>query len=606
MKLFTGIYKEFIAILLMTFVVVSVAKASSLSDWDIDDNGEVDALTDALLVLRYAFGLRGGDLTNQVVALNSPLNSSEVEGSLDSVLVIADIDANGEVDALTDGLILLRYAFGLRGSGLVNGVVATDAERTSSSDIEGYIERYMPNAVSTTYNFTNSTYVANSDSVSYTGQVARQLLITGMVDYMEAMTESGADEATFAADLDFYMNGDGANEALTGFRLKNGAADGSDILNAVTYGDISSGKNLDGKIAGGNGEGSGETSKLIGDEFFGWEGLSTDALPINLVDSWTAALAAQASDGLSLTIPTVNGEVTVDSVQYDADGRNYRQLLQKFLMGAVSFSQGTNDYFQSDWAVQVTVQEGVGKNYTEAEHNYDEAFGYYGAARDNNDYSDLEARAKSGRDEWKNGYHDTNGDGFIDPRSEFNFGHSQNCAKRDVASAGNTNPTDLSGDAMNAFLAGRHIIANASAAGSITDAELAELQGHIKTAALTWEKCIAATAIHYVNDVIADISGFSNGTYASVSNFTNLGKHWSELKGFAMSLQFSPFSPFRDAQVTEVDLNDLKAVLSAIGNAPVLATDTQEAIDAYIQSLASSRDTLQLAYSFDAENVAGW
>ena len=56
-----------------------------------------------------------------------------------------------------------------------------------------------------TYNFKNSTYVADSDSVSYTGQVARQLLITGMVDYMEAMTESGADEATFAADLDFYM-----------------------------------------------------------------------------------------------------------------------------------------------------------------------------------------------------------------------------------------------------------------------------------------------------------------------------------------------------------------------------------------------------------------
>jgi hypothetical protein len=155
-------------------------------------------------------------------------------------------------------------------------------------------------------------------------------------------------------------------------------------------------------------------------------------------------------------------------------------------------------------------------------------------------------------------------------------------------------------------LAGRTVIANASAAGFITDAELAELQGYIETAALTWEKCIAATAIHYVNDVTADIAEFSNGSYADVSNFTNLGKHWSELKGFAMSLQFSPFSPFRDADVTSVDLNDLEAVLSAIGNAPVLATDTQATIDAYIQALASARDTLQLAYSFDAENVAGW
>jgi hypothetical protein len=159
---------------------------------------------------------------------------------------------------------------------------------------------------------------------------------------------------------------------------------------------------------------------------------------------------------------------------------------------------------------------------------------------------------------------------------------------------------------MNAFLAGRQVIANASAAGFITDAELAELQGHIKTAALTWEKCIAATAIHYINDVTADIGEFSNGGYASVSNFTNLGKHWSELKGFALSLQFSPFSPFRDVDVTTVNLDDLKAVLSGIGDAPVLATDTQETIDAYLQALSSARDTLQAAYGFDAENVAGW
>jgi hypothetical protein len=461
----------------------------------------------------------------------------------------------------------------------------------------------VSNYVPTTYNFKNSTYVADSDSVSYTGQVARQLLITGMVDYMEAMTESGKTESEFLVDLDFYMNGDGADDAATGFRLKNGAADGSDILNAVTYGDISSGKNLDGKIAGGNGEGSGETSKLIGDEFIGWPGAD---LPIDLVDSWTAELAAQASDGVALTIPTVDGDVVVDNVQYDAAGRNYRQLLQKFLMGAVSFSQGTNDYFQSDWVTQVTLQEGPGKNYTEAEHNYDEAFGYYGAARDNNFYTDLEARAKSGRDEWKNGYHDTNGDGLIDPRSEFNFGHSQNCAKRDVGSASNTNPTDLSTEAVNAFLAGRHILANASAAGSITDAELAELQGYIKTAAVTWEKCIAATAIHYINDVTADMAEFSNGSYASVSNFTNVGKHWSELKGFALSLQFSPFSPFRDTDVTVVDLSDLRVVYSLIGTAPVLATDGQATIDAYLNSLLEARNILQAAYNFDAENVANW
>jgi hypothetical protein len=488
-------------------------------------------------------------------------------------------------------------------------LVACDGSSNNSTSADQVNDSKTP--APKTYNFTNSTYTAEpADSVSYTGQVARQLLIMGMVDTMEAMERSAKTKAGFLADLDLFMSGDGVDDAETGFRLKNGEADGSDILDAVTYRDISSGKNLDGKIAGGNGEGGGETSKLIDGKFFGWEGKTEDDqsinLPIALVDSWMAALASQAVDGAAFTVPVVNaGDVNVNSVHYDEQGRNHRQLLQKFLMGAVSFSQGTNDYFQSDWAVQVTTQEGS-KNYTEAEHNYDEAFGYYGAARDNNDYTDLEARAKSGRDDWKNGYYDTNGDGFIDPRSEFNFGHAQNCAKRDVGSADNANPTDFSTEAMDAFLAGRHIIANASAAGSITDAELEELQGHIKTAALTWEKCIAATAIHYINDVTNDIGEFSNGRYASVSNFTNLGKHWSELKGFALSLQFSPFSPFRDPAVTAVDLYDLETVLSKIDDKPVLANDTQGNIDAYKLDLIEARTILQNAYSFDPVNVAEW
>ena len=470
-------------------------------------------------------------------------------------------------------------------------------------------------AIPVAYSYINSTYTEDSDSVSYTGQTARHLLISGMVDYMSAMTESGKTKVEYITDLDFFMNGDGADGASTGFILKNGTADGSDVDDAATYGAVSSGKNLDGKIAGGNGEGGGETSKLIGSEFFGWsDGLSLGSLPINLVDLWVDQLAAQASDGTSVTISTVDGDVNVSSVHYDEYGRNQRQLLQKFLLGAVTFSQGTNDYFQADFATQITEQEGT-KNYSAGEHNYDEAFGYYGAARDNNAYTDLEARAKSGRDGWKNGYYDTDGNGLINPRSEFNFGNSQNCAKRDVGTADNASPTDLSAEAMNAFLAGRQILSNAANAGSMTAEEEAALAGHIKYAALAWEKCIAATVIHYINDVTSDMGNFTSGSFADVANFTDLGKHWSELKGFALGLQFSPFSPFRDEAVTAVDLNDLKTLLADLGDAPMLADgsqggvvagDTDAAIAAYTSKLSAARLTLQTAYNFEADNVAGW
>ena len=59
-------------------------------------------------------------------------------------LKILDIDANGSFDALTDGLILLRYAFGLRGQALISDVIPEDANRTQAADIEAYIDSLVP------------------------------------------------------------------------------------------------------------------------------------------------------------------------------------------------------------------------------------------------------------------------------------------------------------------------------------------------------------------------------------------------------------------------------------------------------------------------------
>jgi hypothetical protein len=57
---------------------------------------------------------------------------------------VLDIDANGSVDALTDGLIILRYLFGLRGQSLIDGVISEDAMRAEAADIETYIETLLP------------------------------------------------------------------------------------------------------------------------------------------------------------------------------------------------------------------------------------------------------------------------------------------------------------------------------------------------------------------------------------------------------------------------------------------------------------------------------
>ena len=52
---------------------------------------------------------------------------------------ILDVDANGEVDALTDGLLLLRSMFGLTDDVLITGAVSDDATISDSKDIDSYI-----------------------------------------------------------------------------------------------------------------------------------------------------------------------------------------------------------------------------------------------------------------------------------------------------------------------------------------------------------------------------------------------------------------------------------------------------------------------------------
>jgi hypothetical protein len=66
------------------------------------------------------------------------------EQSEPTVYAVFDIDKDGSFDALTDGLILLRHAFGLTGDNLINGVISPNANRASAADIEAYIESHMP------------------------------------------------------------------------------------------------------------------------------------------------------------------------------------------------------------------------------------------------------------------------------------------------------------------------------------------------------------------------------------------------------------------------------------------------------------------------------
>jgi hypothetical protein len=112
---------------------------------DIDGNEKYDALTDGLLLLRGMFGLDGSALVTGTIASDAAYTESvDIESRIETLGDLADIDGNGTVDALTDGLLTLRYLFGLQGDTLINGVVAGDATRTTAEEIEAHLETLMP------------------------------------------------------------------------------------------------------------------------------------------------------------------------------------------------------------------------------------------------------------------------------------------------------------------------------------------------------------------------------------------------------------------------------------------------------------------------------
>jgi hypothetical protein len=114
------------------------------STWDFDGNGHADALTDGMLMMRYCFGFRGESLIEDATSPESTLNHQEVEQKILDAIYIADIDDDGEVKALTDSLILIRYLFGFYGYDLIDQAIAPDASRTSHSAIEEHLLKHMP------------------------------------------------------------------------------------------------------------------------------------------------------------------------------------------------------------------------------------------------------------------------------------------------------------------------------------------------------------------------------------------------------------------------------------------------------------------------------
>ena len=63
---------------------------------------------------------------------------------LDTLGLAGDIDGNGRVEALTDGLLIWRYLSGRRGAALITGAADPAGTRKTAGEIEAYLQTLMP------------------------------------------------------------------------------------------------------------------------------------------------------------------------------------------------------------------------------------------------------------------------------------------------------------------------------------------------------------------------------------------------------------------------------------------------------------------------------
>ena len=116
---------------------------------DVEGNAPISLATaanDGVLILRYLVGMSGAALTSGSVVSSDATRTTAaaLTAYLDDLKPKLDIDGNGQVDALTDGLLISRYLLGIRGPALIAGAIGVGATRTTFTQIETYLATLLP------------------------------------------------------------------------------------------------------------------------------------------------------------------------------------------------------------------------------------------------------------------------------------------------------------------------------------------------------------------------------------------------------------------------------------------------------------------------------
>ena len=332
------------------------------------------------------------------------------------------------------------------------------------------------------------------DSTSYTGQVARHVLHNSLKK-LAGKGNGNPNPELKATMMSYYSSKD------AGRKIIDPTSKGEFKVKQTMVDEISKGKNLKGKTY--KGLVNGFPGQMSGPEVFEF-----------LIDK-----ASSSNKGFD-----------------PVTGYNYPQIISKFMMGAVFYSQAVDNYLDEKMGADNKPNNKPykkGAHYTGKEHSWDEAFGYFGAPAHAMALNAKQAYGIAKRKDIK--VADANGDGVVDLKTEMTFAHAYYAADSDKAG------TKYMHTIVDAFIKGRQLIRDADGA-ALTDEQRAKLMSYVKVIKTNWERVIAEAAFKYAGSCYKDLEKLrtiveSNGDASKA--FAAYGKHWGELKGFLMALETS-------------------------------------------------------------------
>ena len=124
---------------LLTLLLCAAAATTQAARLDADGNGALAPATDGTLILRHLFGFSGTALTDGVLGAGVTRDAAGIAAYLNGLGGLLDVDGDGRRDALTDGMLVMRYLLGRTGPTLTQGAIASGAARTTPEQIAAYL-----------------------------------------------------------------------------------------------------------------------------------------------------------------------------------------------------------------------------------------------------------------------------------------------------------------------------------------------------------------------------------------------------------------------------------------------------------------------------------